>query len=156
MGTARHQGEQFPAEIRDAARALMVVHGLSSRKTEQALAQMFPDSAIPHHSSLALWRSSFAEIRQEELELIEQNERERILLCDELIGDALNLVKNQGSMGTIWSLKNLYSLNAIRGTDTDKIIKRSQTTTEHRPDQRLVFVFNGSPQIIAPDTELPV
>jgi len=91
------------------------------------------------------------EISTEEQALIEQNERSRMIQVDELIGDALDMVQRQGSFGTLWSLKNLYSLNALRGTDGDKQLKRAQLAQDHanpRKDQRLVFVFNGTPQIL--------
>ena len=144
MERPRFPGEQFSTEMVDSARALMVVHGLSSRKAAQVLTEMFPAQDIPNWRTLALWRSEMQEITQEELKLIEQNERERILQVDEIVSDTLALVQRSGTMGLLWAMKNLIPLNAIRGTDMDKQLKRQQLAQDrNRPDQRsLIFVLS--------------
>jgi hypothetical protein len=85
-----------------------------------------------------LWRSSFAEISVEESALIEQNERERILQIDSMIMPALESVTDHE-----WTLKNLIALNAIRGTDMDKQLKRRQLAQPQQDNRQLVIVVNN-------------
>lgn len=138
MQVQRHQGEQFSQSLRDSARALLVIERLSSVQCARRLADLHPDERIPDQSTLRLWRSSFAEISVEESALIEQNERERILQIDSMIMPALESVTDHE-----WTLKNLIALNAIRGTDMDKQLKRRQLAQPQQDNRQLVIVVNN-------------
>lgn len=147
---SRHPGEQFSQQVRDLARRLMVIDRLSSGNATAKLRELLPTERIPDEATLRYWRSSFAEITEEENAIIEQNERETILKADVLLHAALDYGATL-PVDALW--KQLVPLNIVRNTPVDKQLKRRESSRPLVDARQLIIVVPGlEPQTISPET----
>ena len=129
----------FPQRIHDAARALMLVEGESSSRTERRLAELFPGQKIPDSRTLRLWRADMPEVTTQERTLIESREREAILRGHNALERWFDAYDNASTADI---LKYGMTANAITGTMTDKQLQRSRTTTDQHTVIPVQIVIN--------------
>lgn len=136
----RRLGEQFPPYIYDQAR-MMSLSGSSSRLIERQLKAQYPGERTPTRDMVCKWRSQ--DYSTEELEAANQAHLEIVRRTQSLILDDLD------ENPTRYSAPQLAM---VGGISMDKLIKQQQIQQEivHPSERRLVFVFNGTPQIIQP------
>lgn len=138
----RHK--HFPRHVTETARALSLA-GYTSSQIAAEIKTLHDVEITPR--TISYWRSDFPNLSSEEQTAISQANREIALTAQRLTLD--DLTNNP-------TRYKATELMVISGIAQDKELNRLKLNQD-KPvaSQRLVFVFNGTPQIIAsePDTE---